>query len=71
MPLLEQLESKAFHVDEKTGQTRQLVDVWAEPHQRRRFAHVMVAPEFVKNFKTLLKQEGFNDFRIIKNDIQK
>uniref|UniRef100_A0AC34QNM8 Peptidase M14 carboxypeptidase A domain-containing protein n=1 Tax=Panagrolaimus sp. JU765 TaxID=591449 RepID=A0AC34QNM8_9BILA len=71
LPFLEELESKAFQVDEKTGQTRQLVDVWAEPHQRRRFAHVMVAPEFVKDFKTLLRQEGFNDFRIIKKDIQK
>ena len=54
-----------------TGKGRVLVDVWAEPHLKRNYAHVLVAPEFVKDFKKLLESEGFDNYRIIKKDIQK
>jgi hypothetical protein len=70
-PLLEQLETDGVQIDEDTGKPRLLIDVWAEPHRQRNYAHVMVAPEFTKTFKELLEAEGFTDYRIIKRDIQK
>uniref|UniRef100_A0A7E4ULA9 Peptidase_M14 domain-containing protein n=1 Tax=Panagrellus redivivus TaxID=6233 RepID=A0A7E4ULA9_PANRE len=71
-PLLEQLEADGVAFDEVTGNRRTLVDVWAEPHKKRSFAHVMVAPEFEDTLTSLLDSEGFaGSYRVIKGDIQK
>ncbi|VDM99792.1 unnamed protein product, partial [Onchocerca ochengi] len=52
------------------GPKRTLIDVWAKPNMYRNHADVLVAPEFLDPFLTLLKFHGVNDVQIIANDIQ-
>ncbi|OZC11171.1 hypothetical protein X798_01586 [Onchocerca flexuosa] len=53
------------------GPKRTLIDVWAKPNMYRNHADVLVAPEFLDPFLTLLKLHGIDDVQIIANDIQK
>uniref|UniRef100_A0A0R3RFF9 Peptidase_M14 domain-containing protein n=1 Tax=Elaeophora elaphi TaxID=1147741 RepID=A0A0R3RFF9_9BILA len=53
------------------GPKRTLIDVWAKPNMYRNHADVLVAPEFLDAFLSLLKMRGISDIQIVASDIQK
>uniref|UniRef100_A0A0N5AUE8 Peptidase_M14 domain-containing protein n=1 Tax=Syphacia muris TaxID=451379 RepID=A0A0N5AUE8_9BILA len=62
-------EDKTLSLTKKPSRT--LIDVWAEPSRFRNYADVMVAPELLPVFLSVLKGQGIRDFQVLNNDLQR
>uniref|UniRef100_A0A8R1DFR7 Peptidase_M14 domain-containing protein n=1 Tax=Caenorhabditis japonica TaxID=281687 RepID=A0A8R1DFR7_CAEJA len=67
---MEKLESFDMELDETTKTARLLLDVWAEPSKSNPYADVLVAPEFLSKFKSMLTASELATLKLLEGDIQ-
>ncbi|KAF1764097.1 hypothetical protein GCK72_004043 [Caenorhabditis remanei] len=67
---MEKLESYDMELDQTTQTARLLIDIWAEPSKQNPHADVLVAPEFLQKFKSLLTGAELSTLKMIEGDIQ-
>ncbi|CAI5441442.1 unnamed protein product [Caenorhabditis angaria] len=68
---LEKLEKFDSEFDEKSNSWKVLLDIWAEPSKSHPFVDVLVAPQFMRQFKSMLTSMEIGSLTILEEDIQK
>ncbi|PIC30669.1 hypothetical protein B9Z55_021835 [Caenorhabditis nigoni] len=67
---MEKLESYDMELDTTTQTARLLIDIWAEPSKQNPHADVLVAPEFLTKFRSLLTSAEISTLKVLEGDIQ-